>query len=130
MSTLSLAISHMAYIYSNCMLVSLFVITKRVVGGGSCRVDGEAKMLKTVKERRAESTLIASVFSASKSPRVIRRSISSMIVALLRPLTNTLFCSGDFLAKVCLGAMMRGNIHVSQSCKTAICRISFQNQKL
>lgn len=40
---------------------------------------------------RVESTLIASVFSASKSPRAILRSISSMIAVLLRPLTNTLF---------------------------------------
>lgn len=39
---------------------------------------------------RAGSTLIASVFSTSISPRAILRSISSIITALLRPLTKTL----------------------------------------
>lgn len=39
---------------------------------------------------RAGSTLIASVFSASISPRAILLSISSIITALLRPLTKTL----------------------------------------
>lgn len=74
-----------------------------------------------------ESTLIASVFSASKSPRVILRSISSMIAALLRPLTKTLFFVPEMFSQgISGGQWMRGNIHISQSCNVLN---QFPNQK-
>lgn len=98
---------------------------------GYSRTDREVKNVEDRETERAESTLMASVFSASKSPRTILLSISSIIVALLRPLTNTLYLvSRDSQPRYIGGEGMRGNIHISQSYETAAYRVSFQPTSL